>query len=191
MKVGVDVYICRFWTRFHSDECVAGTKRTFSLRERRLLSTDTFLRSEAVIYFRFMTLHFTQTYSSLWFPFGKPRLGWAAPATVVTVAVQPFCVIKYSPLFCPPQAASLPAKPVISVFYREDGRGCVYMPLLDRKNASVLGKRTSQREEVRLVPATHSSERERVRSWHILPPHDRPLSHKPTQAPYFPRTSSQ
>lgn len=46
------------------------------------------------------------------------------------------------------------------------------MPLLDRKNASVLGKRTSQREEVRLVPATHSSERERVRNWHILPPHD-------------------
>ena len=99
-----------------------------------------------------MTLHFTQTYSSLWFPFGKPRLGWAAPATVVTVAVQPFCVIKYSPLFCPPQAASLPAKPVISVFYREDGRGCVYMPVLDRKNASVLGKRTSHSEEVRLVP---------------------------------------
>ena len=63
-----------------------------------------------------MTLHFTQTYSSLWFPNGKPRLGWAAPATVVTVAVQPFCVIRYSPLFCPPQAASLPAKPVISVF---------------------------------------------------------------------------
>ena len=49
-----------------------------------------------------------------------------------------------------------------------------YMPASDRKNASVLSKRLSRSEKVRLVPATHSSERERVRSWHILPPHDRP-----------------
>ena len=46
------------------------------------------------------------------------------------------------------------------------------MPVLDRKNASVLSKRLSRSEKVRLVPATHSSERERVRSCHILPPHD-------------------
>lgn len=39
-----------------------------------MLSTDAFLRSEAVTYFRLMTLHFTQTYNSLWFPFGKPCL---------------------------------------------------------------------------------------------------------------------
>ena len=65
------------------------------------------------------------------------------------------------------------------------------MTASDRKNASVLSKRLSRSEKVRLVSATHSFERERVRSWHILPPHDRPLSHKSTQAPYFPRTSSQ
>ena len=46
------------------------------------------------------------------------------------------------------------------------------MPASDRKNASVLSKRLSRSEKVRLVPATHSSERERVRNWHILPPHD-------------------
>ena len=91
----MDVYICRFWTRFHSDECVAGTKRTSSRCEVRLPSTDAFLRSEAVIYFRFMTLHFTQTYSSLWFPFGKPcLLGLAVP--------QHFLPLRYSPFFTLP-----------------------------------------------------------------------------------------
>ena len=51
------------------------------------------------------------------------------------------------------------------------------MTASDRKNASVLSKRLSRSEKVRLVSATHSSERERVRSWHILPPHDRPPLH--------------
>ena len=83
--------ICQFRTRSRSDECVAGTKRTFSLRERRLLSTDAFLRSEAGTYFRLMTLHFTQTYSSLWFPNGKPCLLVAVP--------QRFLLMRYSHLF--------------------------------------------------------------------------------------------
>lgn len=57
-----------------------------------MLSTDAFLRSEAVTYFRIMTLHFTQTYNSLWFPFGKPcLLGLAVP--------QHFLPLRYSPFF--------------------------------------------------------------------------------------------
>lgn len=57
-----------------------------------MLSTDAFLRFEAVIYFRLMTLHFTQTYNSLWFPFVKPcLLGLAVP--------QHFLPLRYSPFF--------------------------------------------------------------------------------------------
>ena len=61
-----------------------------------MLSTDAFLRSEAVTYFRLMTLHFTQTYNSLWFPFGKPLLagGWLC-RNIFAVAVQPFFTLSF------------------------------------------------------------------------------------------------